>query len=153
MNLGKYSFGVGDRFNHQGEAQLSALITATSEGVEVTPVWNKSNREHNTIHSEPDWYSCRSGCCSKKSGLGGSYFVDADHINLSNVDRFIDHADFFTLDVAMYIGNESSPEDVAAFKKSCASLGSEVNIPGIPEPIQISDESAGRSGRKIPGCS
>ncbi len=140
MILGKYSFGVGDRFNHQGEAQLSALITATSEGVEVTPVWNKSNREHNIVHSEPVGTRMEADAAVKNLGWEGPYFVDADHINLSNVDRFIDHADFFTLDVAMYIGNESSQEDVAAFKKSCATLGSEVTIPGIPEPIQISDE-------------
>ncbi|MCA1760250.1 MAG: tagaturonate epimerase family protein, partial [Bacteroidales bacterium] len=139
MILEKYSFGVGDRFNHEGEAQLSALITATSEGVEVTPVWNKSNREHDIVHSEPIGTRLEADAAVKNLGWEGPYFVDADHINLSNVDRFIDHADFFTLDVAMYIGNESSQEDVAAFKKSCASLGSEVTIPGIPEPIQISD--------------
>jgi tagaturonate epimerase len=140
MELGKYSFGVGDRFNHQGEAQLSALITATSEGVEITPVWNKSNREHNIVHSEPIGTRMEADAAVKNLGWEGSCFVDADHINLSNVDRFIDHADFFTLDVAMYIGNESSADDVAAFKKSCGSLGSEVNIPGIPEPIRISDD-------------
>lgn len=139
MKLEKYSFGVGDRFNHQGEAQLSALITATSEGVEVVPVWNKSNREHNTIHSEPEGTRQEADTAVKNLGWEGPYFVDADHINLSNVDRFIDHADFFTLDVAMYIGNESTSEDVDAFKKSCASLGEKVTIPGIPEPIRISD--------------
>lgn len=139
MKLGKYSFGVGDRFNHEGEAQLRALITATSEGVEVTPVWNKSNREHNIVHSEPVSTRLEADTAVKNLGWEGPYFVDADHINLSNVDRFIDHADFFTLDVAMYIGNESSSEIVAAFKKSCASLGAEVTIPGIPDPIRISD--------------
>ena len=45
MKLGKYSFGTGDRFAHQGMAQLSALLKAKQElGVTVTPVWNKSNR-------------------------------------------------------------------------------------------------------------
>ncbi|NQU86169.1 MAG: hypothetical protein HQ541_10455 [Mariniphaga sp.] len=47
MKLCKYSFGVGDRFNHEGLAQLKALIKANSLGVEVTPVWNKSNRNIN----------------------------------------------------------------------------------------------------------
>jgi len=140
MNLGKYSFGVGDRFNHQGEAQLRAIIKANKQGVEVSPVWNKSNREHNTIHSEPKGTREEADAAVKKLGWNKPYFVDADHINLSNVDRFIDHADFFTLDVAMYIGNESSAEDVIAFKKSCESLGSDVKIPGIPEPIQISEK-------------
>jgi len=140
MKLEKYSFGVGDRFNHQGEAQLRAIVKATKKGVEVAPVWNKSNREHNTIHSEPQGTREEADAAVKKLGWNKPYFVDADHINLTNVDRFIDHADFFTLDVAMYIGNASSPQDVAAFKKSCAALGTEISIPGIPEPIQISDE-------------
>jgi hypothetical protein len=140
MELGKYSFGVGDRFNHEGEAQLSALITATAQGVEVTPVWNKSNREHNIVHSEPAGTRLEANAAVKNLGWEGPYFVDADHINLTNVDRFIDFCDFFTLDVAMYIGNPSPEADVAAFKKSCAALGSEVSIPGIEEPIVITDE-------------
>ncbi len=140
MELGKYSFGVGDRFNHEGEAQLSALITATSEGVEVTPVWNKSNREHQIVHSEPEGTRIEADNAVKRLGWEGPYFVDADHINLTNVDRFIEHCDFFTLDVAMYIGNESSEADVAAFKKSCAAFGDNVEIPGIDEPIVITDQ-------------
>lgn len=139
MELGKYSFGIGDRFNHEGEAQLSALIEATSNGVEVTPVWNKSNREHDIVKSEPEGTRIEADNAVKVLGWEGSYCVDADHINLSNVDRFIAHSDFFTLDVAMYIGNESSADDVAAFKKSCEIFGDKVAIPGITEPIIITD--------------
>ncbi|PIF02091.1 MAG: hypothetical protein CR996_01390 [Draconibacterium sp.] len=140
MELGKYSFGVGDRFNHQGEAQLSALIMATSEGVEVTPVWNKSDREHKIVHSEPYETRIEADSAVKNLGWEGPYFVDADHINLTNVDRFIEHCNFFTLDVAMYIGNPSSQEDIDAFVSSCETLGKEVKIPGIAEPIAISKE-------------
>ena len=47
MILGKYSFGTGDRFSHQGVAQLSAIIQAQKQyGIDFVPVWNKSNREH-----------------------------------------------------------------------------------------------------------
>ncbi len=148
MILGKYSFGVGDRFSHQGEAQLRALMKANQKGIEVLPVWNKSNREHNTIHSNPEDTRREADAAVKNLGWNKAYFVDADHINLANVDRFIEYSDFFTLDVAMYIGNSSSAEKIAAFKKSCESLGSVVNIPGIPEPILISggllDEVAGK---------
>jgi tagaturonate epimerase len=140
MILEKYSFGVGDRFGHSGEAQLRAIMNANNRGVEVTPVWNKSNREHNIIHSEPADTRREADETVKKLGWNKSWFVDADHINLSTVDRFIDHADFFTLDVAMYIGNASPAEEVAAFKKSCAPLGPEVKIPGIPEAISITDK-------------
>ncbi|MGB7133680.1 MAG: hypothetical protein WBD46_00215, partial [Acidobacteriaceae bacterium] len=54
LRLGKFSLGVGDRFAHQAKAQLQACIEAERAGVEVIPVWNKSNREHNIIGSEPD---------------------------------------------------------------------------------------------------
>ena len=49
MQLEKYSFGVGDRFAHQGKAQLNAMIKAKESGVDIVPVWNKSNREHSII--------------------------------------------------------------------------------------------------------
>ncbi len=140
MEISKYSFGVGDRFNHQGQAQLKALMKANAQGVEVTPVWNKSNREHNIVYSEPEGTRAEANEAVKTLGWEKPFFVDADHINLSNVDRFIEHSDFFTLDVAMYIGNESLAENVAAFKKSCSVLGNEVNIPGIADSIVISNE-------------
>ncbi len=139
MELGKFSFGVGDRFNLEGEAQLRALMKANAKGVNVTPVWNKSNREHNIVHSEPAGTREEANAAVKSLGWTGPYCVDADHINLTNVDRFIDYCDFFTLDVAMYIGNESSTEKVAAFKASCKTLGEKVHIPGIEEPVVITD--------------
>ena len=51
--LSKYSIGVGDRFAHQAKAQLQACIQAAQRGVDVIPVWNKSNREHTIIGSDP----------------------------------------------------------------------------------------------------
>ncbi len=140
MDLGKYSFGIGDRFNHEGKAQLQALINANRKGVKITPVWNKSNREHNIVHSEPEGTRREADDAVKALGWQEPYFVDADHINLSNVDRFIKYSDFFTLDVAVYIGNDSTTAYVAAFKESCKKLGEEVSIPGIEEPIAITDE-------------
>jgi hypothetical protein len=53
MILGKFSLGMGDRFAHEAEAQLSACIAAKKLGVDITPVWNKSNREHTILGSEP----------------------------------------------------------------------------------------------------
>ena len=53
LPLGKFSFGMGDRFGHQGKAQLRACLLAAELGVDVVPVWNKANREHNFIGTEP----------------------------------------------------------------------------------------------------
>ena len=140
MKLGKYSFGVGDRFNHEGEAQLRALIKAINQGVNVTPVWNKSNREHNIVKSEPEGTRVEAEEAVKALNWHGPYFIDADHINLSNVDRFILHSSFFTLDVAQYIGQKANDEEIEDFKKSCKTLGEEISIPGIDEKIKITDE-------------
>ena len=46
MKIEKYSFGMGDRFVHQGKAQLQAIVMANEAGIEIAPVWNKSHREH-----------------------------------------------------------------------------------------------------------
>ena len=53
MELGKFSFGMGDRFSHQAKAQLRACFLAGEKGADITPVWNKSNREHSIIGSRP----------------------------------------------------------------------------------------------------
>lgn len=140
MEIGKFSFGIGDRFEHQGEAQLRAIKKATEKGVVVTPVWNKSNREHNIVHSEPLGTRKEANAAVASLNWKGQYLVDADHINLSNVERFIDTSDFFTLDVASCINKPATPESVIAFKQSCSGLGSEVIISGIDEPIHITDE-------------
>lgn len=139
MKLGKYSFGVGDRFSHQGQAQLRALMKAQAKGIEVTPVWNKSNREHNIVHSEPIETRREADQAVKQLGYTGQYCVDADHINLTNVDRFIQVSDFFTLDVAMYIGQASTEEEVAAFIESCKAFGNSVKVAGLAEPIVITE--------------
>ena len=52
LRLAKYSFGVGDRFARQGKAQLRACMLAANDGVDVIPVWNKSNREHLIVGSQ-----------------------------------------------------------------------------------------------------
>ena len=140
MKLGKYSLGIGDRFNHEGKAQLSAIIKAKKMGVDITPVWNKSNREHNIVHSEPEGTRFEADEAVRVLEWEDTYCVDADHINLTNVDRFIEHSDFFTLDVAMYIGNESAATDVEEFIDSCAVLGDKVEIPGIDQPIIVTEE-------------
>ena len=54
LELEKYSIGVGDRFAHQGRAQLRACVLAAERGVNVVPVWNKSHREHVIVGSDPD---------------------------------------------------------------------------------------------------
>ena len=110
--ISKYSFGIGDRFAHEGVNQLKALIQAEKDfGVHFTPVWNKSNREHTIIGTEPMSTRQEADAAVKALGYKDQYFCDADHINLNNVDKFIEACDFFTIDVADYIGKSGSLEE------------------------------------------
>lgn len=141
MNFGKYSIGIGDRFEKEAPAQLDAIIAADALGVHVTPVWNKSNREHTTVHSAPADTRKAADYAVALKKFKGSYFVDADHINMSNVDKFIDYADFFTIDVADYIGLK--PVDEVKLKQmleKLVSLVGHVAIPGLTYPIEITKD-------------
>ena len=100
LKLGKFSFGMGDRFGHQGKAQLRACQLATELGAEFIPVWNKSNREHTFIGTDPSSLRAEADAAVHALGWKKSYHVDADHIRLETVDRFIAPSDFFTIDVA-----------------------------------------------------
>lgn len=149
MKIGKYSLGIGDRFGHQGEAQLRSIVRAAAAGVEIVPVWNKSNREHSYIHSIPDDTRIEADAAVKALSFSGDYFVDADHINLSNVKGFIAASDFFTLDVASKIGTSSTDEQISAFILSCKNYSGVLTIPGIDHPFEVSDQLLGTITRKF----
>jgi hypothetical protein len=137
MNLGKYSVGIGDRFGHQGKAQLAAMMRAKKQGVDITPVWNKSNREHGIIGTKPGDVRKEADAAVAACGWDGPYFVDADHIGLANVDGFLDASDFFTLDVADFIGKHAPQGQVDAFVDSHADLLGGHFIEGIDEVVTI----------------
>jgi tagaturonate epimerase len=128
--LGKYSFGLGDRFGRQGSAQLMAITEASRKGVEIVPVWNKSNREHITIGTEPGDVRIEADNVTRNAGFSKPYFVDADHINFDTVDRFIESSDFFTIDVASYIGKVADDEKIAGFMDSVEKYTGNLTIPG-----------------------
>ena len=136
--LGKYSFGIGDRFSHEGKAQLSAIIEAYKKyGINFVPVWNKSNREHQIVNTEPMDTRREADDAVNALGYGKPYFVDADHINMNNVDRFIDASDFFTIDVADYIGKPASKESIAKFTEKNIKYAGDLIIPGIEEAFKV----------------
>ena len=134
----KFTFGVGDRFAHGAHAQLEAFIAARELGIDITPVWNKSNREHDIIGSEPQQTRDAADQAVADLGWTGEYLLDADHINLATVDRFLAPCDFFTLDVADDIGEAADPAEVAAFIDKHPELIGSVTIAGIDTPLEIS---------------
>jgi tagaturonate epimerase len=137
--LGKYSIGLGDRFGHQGSAQLNAIISASKQGIDITPVWNKSNREHNTIGTQPLDVRIEADTVTKSAGFKNPYFVDADHINFDTVDRFIECSDFFTIDVASYIGKRADEKEILEFLSGVEKYTSELKITGTKLSFKTSE--------------
>ena len=139
MNLGKYSFGIGDRFGHQGKAQLAALVKAAEQGLEITPVWNKSHREHSIIGTEPADVRREADEAVVACRWKGPYLVDADHIGLANVDAFLEASDFFTLDVADFIGRPADAGAVDGFVEKHRDLRGSLRIDGIEDAFEVSE--------------
>jgi hypothetical protein len=135
--LSKNSIGIGDRFAHQATPQLRACALAAEQGVTVAPVWNKSNREHNIIGSEPVNVRAEADRAVRELGWPKQYFVDADHINFETVDRFVTASDFFTIDVADWIGKPADAAAIQGFVKSHPELSGELPIPGLAKPSAI----------------
>jgi hypothetical protein len=148
LTLHKYSFGVGDRFAHQAKAQLKAFQLLAKDAVEVVPVWNKSNREHAFIGSEPQSVFDAAQAAVEELGWTGAWHIDADHIRLETVDRFMSCSDFFTLDVADSIGQPASASDVAAFIDRHPELLGSVRIEGVEAPFRMSKTDVERVAGK-----
>jgi hypothetical protein len=148
LKLSKYSVGTGDRFAHQAKAQLQACIQALASGIEVVPVWNKSNREHNIIGSEPASARQAADAAVKALGWKLPYFCDADHITLQTVGRFLDSCDFYTLDVADFIGQPAPTADIESFVKRHSGLVGHIQLEGTSDALEITSENLKQTAQK-----
>ena len=148
MKIEKYSIGIGDRFGHQGIAQLSAFVKARNEGVNVVPVWNKSNREHTLIGTRPHNTRIEADHAVKELGWNDSYYVDADHIGLKTVDLFIGPSNYFTLDVADFIGEKPQDGELADFTKYWSKYIGSLRVPGLRDSLAVPAETISSVGKK-----
>jgi hypothetical protein len=148
MMLPKNSMGIGDRFGRQGVAQLTAFVEARALGVDIAPVWNKSNREHLIVHTHPDSVRAEADAAVQALGWKGPYYVDADHIGLKTVDAFIAGSDFFTLDVADFTGQAAPEAEIQAFVARYRRYATDLKIPGIERTLHISEQDMAGIARK-----
>ena len=140
MKTGKYSIGIGDRFAMQAEAQLAAIKKASDQGTDITPVWNKSNREHATIGSHPAQSREAAEAAVKKLGWDKPWFADADHINLEIVDNYLEDCDFFTIDVADFIGTKANDSEIEKYAAYNTPFAGSFVLPGIDQQFLVSME-------------
>jgi hypothetical protein len=149
LRLGKYSLGTGDRFAHQAKAQLQACVQALEHGVEIIPVWNKSNREHTIIGSDPAAARAAADAAVKALHWNKPYFCDADHITLKTVDRFLASCDFYTIDVADAIGQPAPAADIDKFVKRHSELTGKLRLDGIEDAPEITPEDVKQTAAKF----
>src|SRR5580658_1670295 len=147
--LGKYSIGTGDRFAHQAKAQLRASMLALEAGIEVQPAWNKSNREHSIIGSEPGSVRRAADAAVRELGWDRPYFVDADHIGAKTVDRFLDACDFYTIDVADFIGQKAEQSAIDAFIADYKSLLGPIRLEGAEDSFTITESDLRQTAAKF----
>jgi len=147
LRLGKYSVGVGDRFAHQATAQLRACERALRNGVEVIPVWNKSNREHTIIGSEPASVRQAAAAAVRALHWNKPYFCDADHITLHTVDRFLSSCDFYTIDVAEAIGRAVSSAEIDNLVQRHPELRGRIRLGD--ENLEITEEHLRQTAQKF----
>ncbi len=147
--LPKYSLGTGDRFAHQAKAQLAACIQALKAGVEIAPVWNKSNREHTIIGSEPTSAHAAADAAVKELNWKLPYFLDADHIGLVTVDRFLAVCDFYTIDVADFIGKPAPQAEIDAFVAAHKGLVGKLKLKGISDELAVTEADLRETASKF----
>jgi len=109
-----------------------------ADGIEVTPVWNKSNREHETVGSEPVTVQSAAQRAVAELGWTRPFYSDADHITLRTVDRFLSSSDFYTLDVADYIGQPADGAEIASFVAKHPELQKRIDLLGDAGFLQLS---------------
>lgn len=140
MNIEKYTIGMGDRFRHQGKAQLEAVVRANTSDIPVFPTWNKSNREHTIIGTEPSSLRAEADAAVAALNWKGAYYVDADHIGIATVDRFVEASNFFTLDVADFTGKAAPAADIEAFVQKHRGWAAQVEVKGMADPLMLDDD-------------
>ncbi len=143
-----YTFGMGDRFGHQGKAQLQAVLYARAQDIDLYPVWNKSHREHTIVGTVPSSLREEADAAVEALGWDGSYYVDADHIRLETVGNFLAGSNFFTLDVADYVGEKATDTEVEMWLKVVEPFFGEQKIEGLEEPLVLSREAAEAAAAK-----
>jgi hypothetical protein len=151
MQIEKYSIGIGDRFGKEGPAQLRAVQQAEKDGAVVVPVWNKSFREHSIIGTKPDDVRAEADAAVRAGGWKHAHYVDADHIGVKTVDGFLAASNFFTLDVADFIG-KAAPDDaddqILSFVREMAPFKGQLRIPGVDATFTVTDAVLENIGRR-----
>ena len=92
----------------------AAFDTTATHVFRVLATWSAAD-PGNIVDLRQAFITKRLAAAVKALGWAAPHFLDADHIRLETVGRFLPHCDFYTIDVADFIGQPAAPEAVEAF--------------------------------------
>jgi len=101
------------------------------------------------IGSEPASARQAADAAVKALGWKLPYFCDADHITLQTVGRFLGACDFYTLDVADFIGQPASAADIDNFVARHPKLLGSIKLEGVGDTFEITPDSCVKPRRNI----
>ena len=77
----------------------------------------------------------------QQKGWNGSFHFDADHINADTVDAFLNYCDFFTLDVADFIGEKADSQIMNKFLTAAEPyIDTDIAVEGLSAPLRVTKE-------------
>jgi hypothetical protein len=139
LTLGKYSMGIGDKFGKQSRAQLLAFEMASFAGVEITPVWNKSAREHQITGTTPLMTREAAEKAVSTIKWDKPYFLNAEGFSSANIHNFIDDCNFFTIDASLFASNTITEKELNDFISNFAQFLDQIKVPGQKESFAITN--------------
>lgn len=101
------------------------------------------------INSKPDDVRTEADHAVAKLGWNRPYYLDADHINLKNVDAFVQASDYYTIDVADFIGRAADPDAIKAFMDKVRRYTEQFFIPGIDRKLDLGNTDLEVAARKL----
>lgn len=84
----------------------------------------------------------------KKTGYTKSFFVDADHVNADCIDDFIEHSDYFTIDISAYTGKKAASGEIDEFLHSAEKYTGSIRIPGLKYKVNITRQDVSSIAEK-----
>jgi len=149
LKLGKYSVGIGDRFAHQAKAQLQACVQALASGVESYSGMEQIEPRARH-HRLPACLDAASRQCRRPGAQLEAAVVsaNADHITLQTFGRFLDACDYYTIDVAEFIGQPAPEGEIESFGNRSAKLLGRIRLDGADDAFEIKPETVRQTARK-----
>lgn len=139
LALGKYSIGFNNSITHPEIAQLAAIQLATNNGIQITPVWNKTYTEHLQTKSTAAEFQNYIEESRKQANWKADYFIDSENITNENIEFFLPHCNYFTFSISDFISNKPTDDKINKLHKLANTFFGTIVIDELSKPISFTE--------------